>query len=148
MLHRDDSVRSQIQHHQLSLPQTGNNIIQNTIGLQVKLLYMHGSKDHLSSHSRGLQISLEGPARGYKLYPGYLGYERCIHKVSPVLNSSLRDQGSINPLPTTAFKELLSRQPYSFLQVTVLYVTSCMLHLLPEKGISIHNMSVLSVNIR
>ena len=46
MLHRDDSVRSQIQHHQFSLPQTGNNIIQNTIGLQVKLLYMHGSKDH------------------------------------------------------------------------------------------------------
>ena len=67
MLHRDDSVRSQIQHHQFSLPQTGNNIIQNTIGLQVKLLYMHGSKDHLSSHSRGLQISLEGPAGGYKL---------------------------------------------------------------------------------
>ena len=53
MLLRDDSVRSQIQHHQFSLPQTGNNIIQNTIGLQVKLLYMHGSKDHLSSHSRG-----------------------------------------------------------------------------------------------
>ena len=46
MLHRDDSVRSQIQHHQFSLPQTGNNIIQDTIGLQVKLLYMHGSKDH------------------------------------------------------------------------------------------------------
>ena len=119
MLHRDDSVRSQIQHHQFSLPQTGNNIIQNTIGLQVKLLYMHGSKDHLSSHSRGLQISLEGPARGYKLYPGYLGYERCIHEVYLVLNSSLRDQGSINPIPTTAFKELLSSQPYSFLPSTL-----------------------------
>ena len=119
MLHRDDSVRSQIQHHQFSLPQTGNNITQNTIGLQVKLLYMHGSKDHLSSHSRGLQISLEGPAGGYKFYPGYLGYERCIDEVSLVRNSSLRDQGSINPITTTAFKELLSSQPYSFLPITL-----------------------------
>ena len=119
MLHRDDSVRSQIQHHQFFLPQTGNNNIQNTIGLPVKLLYMHGSKDQLSSHSRGLQISLEGPAGGYKLYPGYLGYERCIHEVYLVLNSSLRDQGSINPIPTTAFKELLSSQPYSFLPSTL-----------------------------
>lgn len=99
-------------------------------------------------HCRVESLSLEGPARGYKLYPGYLGYERCIHIVSLVHNSSLRDQGSINPLPTTAFKELLSSQPYSFLQVTVMYVTSCMLHLLPEKGIPIHNISVLSVNIR
>lgn len=80
---------------------------------------MHGSKDHLSSHSRGLQISLEGPAGGHKLYPGYLGYERCIHEVSLVLNSSLRDQGSINPIPTTAFKELSSSQPYSFLPITL-----------------------------
>lgn len=85
---------------------------------------MHGSKDHLS-YTAGLTVSgaadfPRGPAGGYKLDPGYLGYERCIHKVSLVLNSSLRDQGSINPLPTTAFKELLSRQPYSFLQVTVL----------------------------